>query len=106
MNYKQFAKEYLEEVGAYDKDTMYGGMLGESVMKLVEAFSEEGHSGNSAVLANLIFNDLNNAYSGEGKYKEKRHKIWQKFWDSEEGKKMQADAGTPGIMSSPTPEEN
>ncbi len=105
MNYKEFAKKYLEDVGAFDKDTMYGGMLGDSTMKLVEAFSDEGHSGNSAAIANEIFYDLNNAYQGHGRYKEKRHKIWQEFWDSPEGQKLQADVGTPGVMSSPIPKD-
>ena len=102
MDYKKFAKKYLEEVGAYDKDVMYGGMLGEAVMKLVEAHSAEGHSGNSADIVNEIFYDLNNAYAGNHKYKEKRSKIWDAFWESPEGKKIQEDAGTPNVMNSPT----
>ena len=102
MNYKEFAKKYLEHVGAFDKDTMYGGMLGDSTMKLVEAFSGEGHSGGSASITNEIFYDLNNAYAGEGRWKDKRHPIWQAFWDSPEGQKMQADVGTPDVMNSPT----
>lgn len=98
MNYNQFAKEYLEDVGAYDKDGNYGGMLGGAIMKLVEAFSGEGHSGMSAHITNEAFYDLNNAYSSTGKYKEKRSKIWDRFWLSEEGQKLQNDVGTPGVM--------
>lgn len=98
MNYKEFAKKYLDEVGAFDKDSNYGGMLGDAVMALVEAHSQEGHSGNSAYITNEIFYDLNNAYSGEGKYKNKNHKLWADFWASPEGQKIQSDAGTPNIM--------
>ena len=102
MNYKEFAKKYLEEVGAYDKDTMYGGMLGDSTMKLVETLSGEGHSGNSAYLTNEIFYDLNNAYQSNGKYKEKHSKIWDEYWLSPEGQKIQSDVGTPNIMNPTT----
>lgn len=101
MNYQEFAKKYLENVGAFDKDTVYGGMLGDSVMALVMAMSGEGHSGNSAMLTNEIFFDLNNAYQGNRKYKDKRHKIWDEYWASPEGQKLQADVGTPGIMYAP-----
>lgn len=99
MYYKEFAKKYLKEAGLFDKDTLYAGELGKSVMRLVETHSAEGHSGNSASWANEIFHDLNLAYSGEGKYKDKRHKIWSEFWASPEGLKLQADVGTPNIMN-------
>lgn len=82
MNYRQFAKEYLDDIGAYDKDTMYGGMLGEAVMKLVETMEGEGHSGNSFAMTVMIFNGLNMAYENP------EHKIWQKYWESDEGKKL------------------
>lgn len=101
MNYKEFAKKYLNHVGAFDKDGNYGGMLGSAVYDLVEKFSDEGHSGGSAAITNEIFYDLNNAYAGEGRWKDKRHPIWQAFWDSPEGQKMQADVGTPGVMNQP-----
>ena len=42
-------------------------------MKLVEAMSGEDHSGMSASITNEIFYDLNNAYAGEGRWKENRH---------------------------------
>lgn len=103
MNYQEFAKKYLEDVGAFDKEGMYGGMIGDSVMKLVEAHSEEGHitSARSSVLVNEAFFDLNNAYSGTRGYATKRHKIWDDFWKSPEGMKLQADSGTPNIMNQP-----
>lgn len=92
MTYKTFAKSYLDEVGAFDKDANYGGMLGESVMELVETFSGQGHSGNSADLTDTVFHALNRQYqSGKGK-------VWDAYWLSPEGQKLQADAGTPGIL--------
>ncbi len=99
MNYREFAKKYLEHVGAFDKDGNYGGMLGESVMALVNVHSEQGHSGTSAEMVNEIFYDLNNAYSGSHKYSEKRSAIWDEFWKSPEGMKIQESAGTPNIMN-------
>lgn len=99
MNYKEFARKYLEEVGAFDKDGMYGGMLGDSIMALVNTHSEQGHSGNSADIVNEAFFDLNNAYSSSRGYKEKRSKIWDEYWASEEGQKLQNDVGTPGVMN-------
>lgn len=99
MNYKEFAKKYLDDVGAYDSESNYSGMLGDAIMALVEAHSAQGHSGLSSHITIEAFYDLNQAYSGEGRYKEKRHKIWQAFWDSPEGQKLQADTGTPGAMN-------
>lgn len=52
------AKRELELVGLFDEDSDYGGMLGESVMKLIEAFAGEGHSGGSAGLALSLFSRL------------------------------------------------
>ncbi len=94
MNYTTFAKKYLDEVGAFDKDANYGGMLGESVMELVKTFSEQGHSGTSAEITDEIFHALNKQYSsGKGK-------VWDEYWLSPEGQKIQEDAGTPGILPS------
>ena len=95
MNYKEFAQEYLRKIGAYDVDGNYDGMLGGAIMALVEAHSAQGHSGMSSSIALQAFYDLNQAYSGEGKYKDKMHQIWQDFWDSPEGQKIQLGVSTP-----------
>jgi hypothetical protein len=50
-----WAEAELRRAGLFDKDSDYEGMIGESVMKLVKAFSGEGHSGYSAHLAASIF---------------------------------------------------
>lgn len=47
-NLQDFARKELELAGFFDKDSMYAGMLGEAVMKLIDVFSDEGHSGTSA----------------------------------------------------------
>ncbi len=96
MDYKKFARRYLEDMGAFDKTTMYEGALGESAMELAETFSAQGHSGNSANLTSMLFIGLQKAYD------DPKHKIWQEYWNSPEGKKLQEDVGTPGIMTNPT----
>lgn len=55
MTLEQFAKSELERAGLFDKDSDYGGMMGEAVMKMVKVFADEGHSGFSAGLAVSIF---------------------------------------------------
>lgn len=54
-NLANHAKRELELAGYFDKDAMYGGMLGKSVMDLIEKFAEEGHSGMSASIAINVF---------------------------------------------------
>lgn len=54
----EWAEEELRRAGLFDEDSDYGGMMGESVMKLIEAFSGEGHSGFSASMAASIFGEL------------------------------------------------
>lgn len=105
MEYKEFAEKYLQGTGLVDDDDLYHGELAKAVMRLVEVHSAEGHSGNSAHWTDEIFHDLNQAYIGSGKYREKKHKIWQEFWDSPEGQKLQADVGTPGVMNAPDSNE-
>lgn len=54
-NLESFAKEELTRAGMFDKDSDYGGMLGDAVMKMVKVFAGEGHSGFSAHMAMDIF---------------------------------------------------
>jgi hypothetical protein len=54
-NLEAYAKSELERAGFFDKDSDYGGLLGEAVMKLIKVFADEGHSGMSAPLAIRIF---------------------------------------------------
>jgi hypothetical protein len=57
-SFEVWAEAELRRAGLFDQDSDYDGMLGDSVMKLIEAFSGEGHSGYSAHLAASIFRDL------------------------------------------------
>ena len=60
MSLRDFAREELTSAGLFDKDSDYNGMLGESVMRLIETFAAEGHSGMSASLALQAFTTLAN----------------------------------------------
>jgi len=52
------ARTELEMAGLFDKDSDYGGMLGESVLKIIEVFSKEDFSGASASLATSLIERL------------------------------------------------
>lgn len=54
-NLETFAEDELRRAGLFDEDSDYGGMLGRAVMKMVQQFAEEGHSGCSAGMAISIF---------------------------------------------------
>lgn len=54
----EFARRELEKAGLFAPDSDYGGMLGNSVMKLIEAFANSGHSGFSALLTRQLFEKL------------------------------------------------
>jgi hypothetical protein len=57
-NLTEHAKSELTRVGLLDKNSDYGGMLGESVLKLIEQFADAGHSGYSASVAISMFERL------------------------------------------------
>jgi len=52
------AKRELELAKMFGEGDFYGGMMGNAVMKLIEVFSEEGHSGMSASMAISMFERL------------------------------------------------
>jgi hypothetical protein len=54
------AKLELQIAGLFDKDSDYGGMIGESVMELIEVFAKQGHSGMSAPMVANLFQKLAN----------------------------------------------
>ena len=58
MNLIEHARIELQIAGAFDKDSLYGGSIGDAVMELVEVFAMQGHSGNSAGIVRTIFNKL------------------------------------------------
>ena len=58
MSLLDFARDELTRAGLFGKDSDYGGMMGDAVMKMLEQFSDEGHSGTSASMAVSIFSRL------------------------------------------------
>ena len=55
-NLEKHAEAELRRAGWFDKDGMYDGMIGPSVMKLIKVFADEGHSGMSGNIALNLFN--------------------------------------------------
>lgn len=51
-------KNELELAGLFNKDSDYGGMLGECVLELLTVFEKQGHSGFSAQMTANIFHKL------------------------------------------------
>jgi len=58
MSLQNHAKIELQIAGFFDKDSDYGGMIGKSVMELIDVFCKQGHSGTSAPFVANIFNKL------------------------------------------------
>lgn len=54
-NLVRFAENEMQRAGLFDKDSDYGGMLGDAVLQMIRQFSDEGHSGFSAGIAVNIF---------------------------------------------------
>lgn len=57
-NLEAFAESELRRAGMFDKDSDYGGMMGDAVLKMIRLFAEEGHSGFSANMAVNLFERL------------------------------------------------
>ena len=57
-NIERHARRELELAEWFDKDGMYGDMMGHAVMKMIREFSEEGHSGMSAGVAIGLFKEV------------------------------------------------
>ena len=55
MSLVGYATEELKRAGWFDADSDYAGMIGPAVVKMVEQFAEEGHSGYSASLCLALF---------------------------------------------------
>lgn len=57
-NLIEHAKLEMKRAGLFDTDSNYGGMLGPAIMKMIEVFSAEGHTGMSANITLGIFDRL------------------------------------------------
>lgn len=58
MSIQTFARDELTRAGLFDKDSDYDGMMGDAVMKMIDQFAGEGHSGFSAGMALSLFEKL------------------------------------------------
>ena len=54
----KFFQKRLQEIGLYDKDSDYEGLIGKWVEELSEVFANQGHSGMSAEITCRVFNQL------------------------------------------------
>lgn len=97
MNLAVFAKMYLDDAKLFDKSSIYEGMLGDSVMELIETLRSQQHSGNSIDLAAKIFLNV------IGAYRNPDHPIWKKWERTEEGKKFLEENGITPDESTPVP---
>lgn len=79
MSIREDAKLNLEMAGLFDKDSDYGGMIGEAVMKLVNTHLDEGHSGFSHKLTVHIFNKVINGEALTAKYWDHKKAELEKF---------------------------
>lgn len=59
-NLVEHAKREMKLAGLYDEDSMYGGMIPEAVLELVESHAKQGHSGGSHAMVISIFNRVAN----------------------------------------------
>jgi hypothetical protein len=57
-NLHDYAKSELKLAGMFDRKSDYGGMMADAIMKMIDAFADEGHSGMSAAMAIDIFQRL------------------------------------------------
>lgn len=58
----QFFIKRLKELGMYDKDSDYDGMIGKAVEELSATFAGQGHSGMSANITCELFMQLMREY--------------------------------------------
>lgn len=58
MTNLEIARKELEVAGYFDKDSMYGGMIGDATIELFETFLNQEHSGYSAGIVVALFDRL------------------------------------------------
>ena len=91
MSVREDAKRNLELAGLFDKDSDYGGMLGEAVMKLVDCHLDEGHSGMSHSYVLHLFNQVINGQSLTAKYYDEKKKQLEEFAMREMGEPWKSE---------------
>ena len=58
MTRHEFFIKRLKELGMYDDDSDYNGMIGKAIEELSDVFGNQGHSGMSAQITMGLFNQL------------------------------------------------
>lgn len=58
MSWTKTAKKTVKDKGLLDKDSDYGGMIGEALNELIDVFGKQGHSGTSAQWISDLFRKL------------------------------------------------
>lgn len=82
MQLEEFAKKYLESVGATkEKDEIYHGLIGDSVMELIALFKNQGHSGMSASVTAHFFNAILTGWQ------DPKHPFWKQYWTQADQRK-------------------
>lgn len=56
-------EERLTELGMFDEDSDYNGMIGRAIMGLSETFVKQRHSGMSAAITTELFSQLMQEYN-------------------------------------------
>lgn len=87
MNFRQFARLWLEQHELFANGSDYDGMIGETVMQLVEKLAEQRHSGGSM---HRCMDALTRIYQ---EYEAIDSPIWRRYWTSEEGQRHIRDTG-------------
>ncbi len=62
MNRHEMFVVRLKQLGMYDKDSDYDGMIGTAVEELSKTFAKQGHNGMSANITMGLFNSLMTEY--------------------------------------------
>jgi hypothetical protein len=91
MSVRGDAKLNLEMAGLFGKDSDYGGMIGEAVMKLVNTHLDEGHSGFSHNLALHIFNKVIKGEALTAKYWDLKKQELEKFAEENMGEPWKSE---------------
>ena len=79
MNRHEMFIKRLREIGMYDADSDYDGMIGGAVERMSKVFADEGHSGVSAAVTCGLWNKLMDEYNNPESV------MWKPVPDSPEG---------------------
>ena len=66
-----FFVKRLKEIGMYDEDSDYGGLVGKWIEELSIVFVRQGHSGSSAIITVDLFKELLDDWM-RGKHRRRR----------------------------------